>query len=540
MIFSNCTVKLPTTPGLHIVSSGCGSGKTTMISKIVADYWQEGILIVIPTIEASDDLEKRIDRELTEKDKFCCKSQYLNCQNIAEMESYKKNPEKLTEIDVLVITSVRLIIDPYALFLAYKSGKRKYVLIDEMINFYPPGFELPKAAYDIFSFIDKAAEHNGKKGIKIDGPFYKHSYQDGDLMMAAYTSSKQNFFSSSNALNDFKVKAIVDHILNNGFTPMKNKLTDFADQTSVMLLDGTADCIFKSSDQRLLPITGDRYLSNIHFQVFDKRLKRKNNENWKKDLIEKYEQDFIKIVKEAASHGKVLIVTWKTIDIYPKNKGEADTFESGSDKKSYNFPKILTDCLIDSGIDKNLFSIIYRGSGQDRGSNEYRDYASVVFCGEWRLPDNIVGDINSMFGCKCSFRDYMKSLIIQTICRTRIRKHLGEDIWVYFSSDIDYNLMYEAQEYFSVNSSKSCIIEGILKPCPKRKKCDKRRLFELICLYDYDKNIRNAIETGKSYSFTITLDDLWNYVKKDKKAKSRYKTTIDFLNDNYGIQMIIK
>ena len=135
-----------------------------------------------------------------------------------------------------------------------------------------------------------------------------------------------------------------------------------------------------------------------------------------------------------------------------------------------------------------------------------------------------------MFGCKAKFRDYMKSLIIQTICRLRIRQHKGLPIKVYFSSDIDYNLMADVQEYFKSNSDSSCNIDGILKPCPKYTVPEKKMIFDMILLYTYDSKIRDSIMKGKAYSFSITLDELYNLIPKSRKAKDRYKGFINFLN----------
>lgn len=240
-------------------------------------------------------------------------------------------------------------------------------------------------------------------------------------------------------------------------------------------------------------------------------------------------------------NGKTLIVTWKTVDKFSgnRNNGTADTFETGDiTKTSYNFPNILEECLVKRGCSKDDFSVIYRGSGQDRGCNEYRDYQNLIFLGEWRIPEDIIGDINRMFGCKAKFRDYMKSLIIQTICRLRIRQHKGLPIKVYFSSDIDYNLMSDVQEYFKSNSDSSCKIDGILKPCPKYTKPEKGMIFDMILLYSYDPMIRNSIENGKPYSFSITLDELYNLIYKSKKAKNRYNKLINFLNTK-NIKMTI-
>ena len=115
MCFLNCTSPLPTTNGLHISSSSCGSGKTTIISETASQHHGEGILIVVATIEAAQELSTKLPT-----------AHVLHTGNLTAMESYRNNPTMLMFHDILVITSARMIIDPIDLFLEFKSGgKRK-------------------------------------------------------------------------------------------------------------------------------------------------------------------------------------------------------------------------------------------------------------------------------------------------------------------------------------------------------------------------------------------------------------------------------
>ena len=544
--FINCFVPCPTGTGLHIISSGCGSGKTTMILEIVKEKWKDGILIVAQTINDAEELYGKIEvwkNGLTSLKRPKVKVIHSGKERFTEMEEYKKNPDSISSFEILIITSVRLIIEPYDLFLKFgESGTRGLVMIDEMINFYPKPFDIPKEMKDILSYVDKNKTHFGKSGKDIGGGFYKHRYHDLDSMKAAYSSSGFRLFSGRNGLNEYKTEYIMKHVLSNGLdTRILGRVKDFAGQTCTILFDGTADCIFKDSDPRLIPISGARYNSDISFSQFDMPFKRKNNETWDMGQFDHIAGTVLDMITKIIGNGKTLIVTWKTVDKFSgnRNNGTADTFETGDiTKTSYNFPDILEECLIKRGCSKDDFSVIYRGSGQDRGCNEYRDYQNLIFLGEWRIPEDIIGDINRMFGCKAKFKDYMKSLIIQTICRLRIRQHKGLPIKVYFSSDIDYNLMSDVQEYFKSNSDSSCKIDGILKPCPKYTKPEKGMIFDMILLYSYDPMIRNSIENGEPYSFSITLDELYNLIYKSKKAKDRYKGFINFLNTK-NIKMTI-
>lgn len=553
MQFLSCSIPFPNNNGLHIVSSGCGQGKTTMIGEIIKTKWKDGILVVVPTMEAADEIGKKIEEWINGvlsflRPRFMVLHSDVN--RIKEMETYKSSPLSLADYDILVITSARIIIDPYELFLSFNkgnSGKRRLVLIDEMINFYPQPFTIPEEIRDIVTFVDKARTHHGRAGMEVRDEsgnlWYRHCYQDTDAMWAAYLESGYRLFKAKNELTRYKTGYIFRHIKEQGLSNIQGQVKDFADQTCVILFDGTADCLFKNSDSRLLPVQGKRYCSDIEFHMFDMPLKRKNKEDWDKKVFMTVGKGLLGMLKKICQGGKTLIVTWKSVDVFKgmKNDGMADRYEKEETERKiqYNFPKLLSDCLSEIGVDPAQFSVIYRGSGQDRGSNEYRDCENLVFLGEWHIPDTIVGEINGMFGCKCCFKDYMKSLLIQTICRIRIRQHKGLPVKVWFSSDLDYNLMEEVQRYFIDNSENTCRIGGIQGACRKYGKPEKKQLMDLVSLYRHDPKIRESIENETSYSFDISLDELYKLIPKSRKAKDRYNGLVKML-DNRNITMNIR
>lgn len=520
MCFLNCSSPMPTTNGLHISASSCGAGKTTIISEIAQSHASEGVLIVVPTIEAACELYKKLPS--------AC---FLHSWNIGEMESYRNNPTGLMMKKTLVITSARFIMDPIDLFLDFGfGGKRKYVLIDELINFYPEPYSLPQSLSDALTYIDRTKTH--KTGhtvgsLVVDGKtYYRHTYGSIGELMAAYRGGQHKLFKGKSALNEYKTNHILQHVLSDGLSPIQQKVIDIAQNHIVMLFDGTADIVF-GGDKRLLPLSGVRYSSDIEFIHFPMPIKRKNKEGFEVAEFEKYAPGLMGKIVDITKSEKLLIVTWKTLEVFKNDDLNADKLENH--KVSYEFPERLKEILVRNGAVESNLKVIYRGSGQDRGSNEFRDFGSIMFLGEWHLPDNITSDISSMFGCKCEFEDYKKSLIVQTICRLRIRKHQRLPIKVYISDDIDYNLMWEVQEYFKANSDPGCKISGLTDPCPKYKKPEKGYMIDIAFLEGYDGNIRNAIENNKPYSFGITLNDLYKIIPKGKKAKDRYTTLINYL-----------
>ena len=520
MCFVNGSSQLPTTKGLHISASACGAGKTTLISEIAKRHSTDGVLIVVATIEAANELSKKIPH-----------AHVLHSQNLTAIESYKNNPVQLRFNDILIVTSARLIIDPVELFLDYKfDKKRRYVLIDELINFYPEPFDIPEKLTDTLTFIDKSRYHKNSHTIEAatigSKTYYKHTYSTVEEMKAAYKRSSNRLFSGrTNALIEYKTEKMFRHVIDNGFSPIEQKIIDFANDHITILFDGTADIIF-GNDKRVLPISGFKYNSDIEFIEVELPIKRKNKEGFRILSFEKYADALLKDIVRITQTEQLLIVTWKTLDVF-KNDGEADKFETA--KVEYDFPGMLKKKLVDMGAVEGNLEVIYRGSGQDRGSNEYRDFGSIMFLGEWNIPDTITKDINAMFSCRCKFEDYKKALLVQTICRLRIRQHQGLPIKVYYSSDIDYNLMYAVQEYFIANSDSVCKISGIIDPCPKHTRPQKGYLYDLAVLEGYDGKIRDAVDNDLPYSFDITLNDLYKLIPQSKKAKDRYKRLVNYL-----------
>ena len=143
-----------------------------------------------------------------------------------------------------------------------------------------------------------------------------------------------------------------------------------------------------------------------------------------------------------------------------------------------------------------------------------------------------------MFGLKCDYEQYMESLLIQTICRLRIRQHKGLPIKVYYSNDLRKDRMYKVQEYFKSNTLPTCTINGVPKPIVAKKKPEKKYLMDLVTLYSYDSKIRDAIESNSPYNISISLDELYNIIPRDRKAKSRYDNLVNYLS-HYQIKLTI-
>ena len=510
---------LPDTPGFYISSSACGAGKTTLIAEIAKRYSGEGVLIIASTIKAADEIGVKIPGSFV-----------LHTGNLANLEQYRNNPTSLMSHPLLIITAARAIIDPCELFLKFRFiGNRKWVLIDELITFFPEPFEVPEKVKGALTYVDTTKVHRGSilVGETVIGKkhYYRHTYRKKEEMEAAYKLSKDKIFTGKSELVKYKESKILEHVRQNGFAPINQNIIAVASTTStVILFDGTSDIVFPKS-KRQLPLSGTRYSSDITFSTFPMPLKRKNKEGFDVGEIDKYAKDFIRMVVNKTQTVRVLVITWKTMEVY-KNTGDADRFEKTT---TDNFPDLLKALLVKNGAVEDNLAVIYRGSGLDRGSNEYKDYSTVYFLGEWRVPDNVTKDISRMFGEKVTFEDYKMSLLIQTICRLRIRQHQGLPIEVFFSDDCNYELFYRVQEYFKANSPSTCKIAGLNTPCPTYSTPQKGFIFDMVALYAYDPNLRTAIINQKPYSLSITLNEIWSIIPRNGKHKGRYKPLINYL-----------
>lgn len=527
MQFLNCSIEFPQGNGLYFVSSGCGSGKTNIIAEIAQKYRNEGVLIVVPTIEAAEDLRSR----LQSMGPYILHSGELSSDRLI---NYRNDPESLRNFDVLVITSARLQLDPLPLFTAYHTRCRGLILVDELINFYPESSVNPMELKNVLTYIDDQQGANGKL-VDPDNKLYQHIYREMDRMNAAYNCSGLNLMKLGNKLEKYRLAYLFSQIIaNNSFNLPKVNLNSLKNNSRVVFFDGTIDCLASSTDSRILPVTGSKYSSDITFTEFPLPFSRKSLSEWSKNEVSKYLKDLVEIVKRESQQGNVLIITWMSLYLQRASIDELETVK----KPGNDFCKLLSEYLVDAGIAPNKFSIIYRGSGHDRGSNEFRDYSTIIFFGEWNIPENIVNDINYMFDLNCDYEQYMESLLIQTICRLRIRQHKGLSIKVYFSDDLRKDRIFKVQEYFKSNSLSTCCISGVPKPVVAKKKPEKKYIMDLVTLYSYDSKIRDAIESNSPYNISISLDELYNIIPRDRKAKSRYDNLVNYLS-YYQIKLTI-
>lgn len=527
---SGVAYPLPTSHGFYIADSACGDGKTTIICEIAKQRIHSGVLIVVQTTEAADKLYEELHKTIS-PDIFCL----LHSQKKAEayMVEHRENPTALWKYSVVIITAVRFQHYPTDLFLKFGvlgDKYREFVLIDEIISFFPEyPIDIQKFLPDISYIAATKTSRKGKfvKDLKTDTKtYYQYFYKDCSIMEAGVKANPKHNEHFKSPLAKYRLRDLLKYASTTGSLRMPQLDIDtISANSTVILFDGTADIQFPG-DKRLLSngASQTKYSSDITFEQFHLPFRRRNGADWNTEDLNMLGDNLFKRIANMTLTEKVLIVTWKDIDRKVK---ATDDLEA---KETFNFTDILSELLDIRGAKKENYGIIYRGSGLEKGCNIYRDFESVFFLGEWFISGDTTNKLNDLFKAKSTMKDYKKSLMIQSICRLRIRQHSGQSIKVYFSDDIDYNLMFEVQEYFKVNSTPGCKISGVEKPLPKLDRQKKNHMFDIAVLADKYPQLVSSIISHKPLSIDIPKSELFRILPKDRKSVDRYRYLIDYLN----------
>ena len=563
MKFINCDIPLPSGGGAYVVDSGCGSGKSTVIRKIIVQKYLEGILVVVPTMEECDKLENEINtlNPLINVGKLHSKSDLLT--------QFLSDPACISKYSVLIITHIRLFINDWALFLRLydptlkhmnredwklaMKGKgdrlRKWIFIDELATFIKPMAVLSSLMIQALSFTDKYRTHNGMEGRLVEKGYYQHIYDPKMLKIVYKNQISDKFFKGKNNLSDYMTETVLDHIDKHrneiveakGDYILRNRIQDYifpSMQPKIVIFDGTGEPIFREATNfKLLKPTEKPYNSDITFREFKMPVKRDSLSTKTDNELNELADEMKRQTDSLLPADRILFICWKNIRIQDINRYSKE-FKEDEDTKSDKFDlvKILTQKLQKRKVPESRFAIIYRGSGRDKAVNDYKDFAAVSFLGEWKVPKDIVPLINTTYGCKCAYQDFRLTQMIQAICRIRIREHNDQPVTVFYSSDISLDLMGKLFKYFQKHSSGK--ISGISSPSPKSRR-ETRHIFSLISLYSYDSKIRDSVFNDTPYSFSITLEELSKRVpmKRDKRKWESYDSLIKFLKKRYSIVM---
>lgn len=605
--FLNGTIIVPDEYGGYVVASGCGTGKTTAIKQIIKENYKTGILYSAFTIEECNEMYEYCkslvnpdDPEGLKKDDIIVLHSDYKSEGV-DNNLWRNDPEKLMDKRIIICTHHKLMNeDPRLLCMtsfniqesedelddwytrsvsrkSYEPLPRRYLLIDEV----PTAKSSPiivtkelllklssKIGDDVMGLIpaDSASRIrtnelttiNGTHFIKSDSfsSFRKQYYTEkrindsisvadnstklGEIREGLYLSSLyKNYSTAWNDLNQDEEGApkstkIVPSFLNVVCKKM---------ETTLLLFDGTGDLTFYGSKVlEVLTMNTPKYNSPIDLIKFPFNLKRRQSSS--SDLNEKIRSTVDKLVGILKDNKKTLIVTWKNF------KGteieSQDSFINEVVNESKLLPEFYRSALEGRGfIQGKDFEVIHYQSGLDKATNKFMDCDSVIFLGEFHVPDSVIDEFNSTFRCKTTPEFYLLYQLAQTVCRTRIRLHKRLPIRIYYSDDWNDIVMTSLYMYFTgryptmdnnVTSIKKIeTYDPDLSYIKPRFKDDVKSLLSSGLL----PGLESSLSRGLPMNYEIKLKDLYEILPRANYQVRSYDALLRYLK-SMGITIRIK
>lgn len=438
------TLYLPNQFGAWILSTGCGSGKTTMYKDLIKEHWQEGILYTVDSRLECVAMYQWVMTNIEgirESDVFMIftKGSDNKLQIMAEnnLNAYKQNPGILLSKKVVIIPHPRLFCDIPGYFLVYNPGLtelpvfdgdfkklmtrddlRQWILIDETPQFFKPFAEVPgwlpllmrgKGESEISKLYEERI-----KGLKYD-PFPNQKM-------------KMNQMKSDSTLTIMRkripkwMKEKQKDIYKIQFGP--KDLQQSGMKTHLYLAEGAGDVLFSGIKGYKLININPKYTSKLSLVPFKFSLNRKTVPG------ELEKQVFLNTLKGIIDneYQKVLIVVWKEF----RGENSIDDSEAANESQWRDEVK---DGLQKLGVPESKFRITYYGASDCKSTNAYRECGSIVCCGKWMLPGSSVDKLNEGFGGMCDIGDYNLYQYIQLVSRIGLRNNTGDTYKMYYSGD---------------------------------------------------------------------------------------------------------
>ena len=235
-----------------------------------------------------------------------------------------------------------------------------------------------------------------------------------------------------------------------------------------------------------------------------------------------------------------LIQTWKGYSVKDK---ETDSYLESEDtfsinNPSFNLPSMVRNELLKKGVNKP-FEVIHFMSGLDKATNEFRDFNRVIILGNLQVPNKVIGEFNQDYRVNTTaalFRTYQLS---QLVCRTCIRKHNGDPIFIYYTSDIDGIVIDRLLGYLGGNRTADELINNDTKQdkfSNFKIKNKWKPVVELFC--SLDPEFERSILGGFPYKLNFTLDDIYELIPMSRKERCKYDSMIKYFR-TLGIEIEI-
>lgn len=462
--------------GRSVLAYGPGLGKTTALRQFICNpkNYSEGILVATKRIEDVNKLAYDVSAFLGSR----YEDKVIAIHSGSEIDSeVKSNPDYLKDYEIVITTHKRLLLDSPNVILGTNErystlgdhSDRQYVFIDE-----EPQYLIDIGATDqLMSYIFSVAVTMSRdQGVSIGDFSYKDLVKEitkqlMDPISFEYLIPLYKCIAKSMTYDDFACynlrakrfshrlgvccKYLLDKYPSRVDVPIYYHIGMLRSR-HVVILDGTGDITNKGSSVWKVPITTERKLIIDSISVIPNTyLPRKPN-----SVIDYHE--FADAIKRAhTGHNKVLVVTWKDL------KGDSDRYlrELSSESKDNRTPtesrhtivELTSDFIgylkskLPEDIAKNTMFLSYM-SGKERVTSEFSECDTILFLGNFFLPNSEVAKLNELKGTELESKEYTKSLLIQSIYRTRARHNKG--IKIYFSSDWRYEFLFELFKEFTI------------------------------------------------------------------------------------------
>ena len=593
--FLNGVVNIPGRSGGYVIASGCGSGKTTAIRQIILSEFNKGVIYSASTINECNEMYQFLVQNgepygLTKDDIIVLHSDYT--AEGVDMNMFRNNPKELANKKVIICTHIKLLNEYPESLMAYnrnilrksrmsllsrgkfsfdengiKKYPRQYVLIDEMPTCTGFSFNVTRDLIRLLGVADveERVDEEGKTYTTARLPIHYTNGNNYEITEELYKGSGLEIFNNSTESGRLKSRLALsmiyedyDGLINaldnmDGTKPFIKMSYTIADQiasgncqgeTRYIIFDGTGDLTFIPYDNGYSPFStltyGSKYNSPITMNKIVmgyKRVFRTERDFYSKrssilDNIRIQVDNIVNIINE---NHKLLIVTWK--DFKVKKEGRGLPIED-YDVREIPYPEYLRLEIEKrskiSGVD---FEIIHYQSGLDKATNKFREYDSIMFLGEFHVPNDVVSQFNMDYKVFTNPDNYLIYQLVQAVCRTRIRNHKGEGINIYFTDDWDEMVMNNLVSYLSLNN-----VSEVRNTTLNHIKPKWRPVIELFC--NLSNEFKDAIEIeGKFCRIKFTLDEIWNLTRdvlpiSEKKLK-KYYSLINYLK-GFGIDLVIE
>lgn len=545
-------IDVPDRQGGYIISSGCGSGKTESIKRLIALKANQGILYSVDTVAEVDKMYNwTIENNILSPDEVI----KIHGGDTAResKEEYWKNPEIIMQKKLVLIPQIRCWTELINYFLIYRpvttvqpfdgdfkalmgrSDLRAYILFDETPLFFKPFATITKTALGCFSEkVQGTWQCKSKADIKDT---YERFIQ-GD--------KKNDFANNSHTLGRNKRDVVLNCIplywreweesnqpeMSIHFYP--KDLWQSVMNTHILIFEGAGDVLLSTSKCFKLLDIPKKYHAEVLLHPIEASQERRSNFN--PALFSETLLRLVGILSTRPEGERTLIVVWKNIgrDCEDERSGES------------SWAKLIDTHLKEAGFFPELhYSITYYGSSQTKSTNEFRDYTGIILLGDWNIPYTFPDSVKKAFISETTIEDYRLWYYIQLLSRIGIRKSDGSTYHVWYTNDYKPEFIKLLSDYLNQNiynptASQSSPLNWLGKLVKSRNlKIRKEQIVDISALVtSYDASLKDYIMAGRKESFSIPKKLLYALCPKSEK-KDRAYNSLKVALDKLGITLTI-